>query len=92
MFQSLIRNSVVQLFGLLAKLGLHHLPAFNRVFLAFYAIYKQYFEAGPTAEMITTDRMSRLYGRPVEVRREDGRTLVWMSSEHGLPQVGEERR
>src|ERR1700738_3642727 len=47
MFQSLIRNSVVQLFGLLAKLGLHHLPAFNRVFLAFYAIYKQYFEAGP---------------------------------------------
>jgi FkbM family methyltransferase len=47
MFQSLIRNSVVQLFGLTAKLGLYRLPVFNRIFLALYAIYKQYFEAGP---------------------------------------------
>jgi len=42
-----LRNSVVHLFGLIAKLGIHHLPAFNRVFLALYAIYKRYFEAGP---------------------------------------------
>jgi len=47
MFQSLIRDSFVKLFGLIAKLGLHRLPMFDRVFLAFYAIYKQYFEAGP---------------------------------------------
>jgi FkbM family methyltransferase len=47
MFQNLIRNSAVKLFGLVAKLGLHRLPALNRVFLAFYALYKEYFEAGP---------------------------------------------
>jgi FkbM family methyltransferase len=47
MFQTLIRNSAVKLFGLTARLGLHHVPAFNRAFLALYAIYKRYFEAGP---------------------------------------------
>jgi FkbM family methyltransferase len=47
MFQSLIRNSAVKLFGLVAKLGLHRLPGLNRVFLLFYAVYKQHFEAGP---------------------------------------------
>jgi ABC-type Mn2+/Zn2+ transport system ATPase subunit len=37
------------------------------------------FEEGPTDETITSERMSHLYGRPVEVRREDGRALVWVS-------------
>lgn len=47
MLQSLIRDSAVRLFALIARLGLDRIPGFNRVFLAFYAIYKQYFEAGP---------------------------------------------
>jgi ABC-type Mn2+/Zn2+ transport system ATPase subunit len=41
---------------------------------------QDYFEAGPASEMITTPRMSKLYGRTVEVRRENGRTLVWISA------------
>jgi FkbM family methyltransferase len=47
MFQSLIRNSAVKLFGLVAKPGLHRFPGLNRIFLVLYAVYKQYFEAGP---------------------------------------------
>jgi FkbM family methyltransferase len=47
MFQSLIRNSAVQLFGLAAKLGVHRLPLFDRIFLVLYAGYKRHFEAGP---------------------------------------------
>jgi FkbM family methyltransferase len=47
MFQSLIRNSAVHLFGLAAKLGVHRLPMFERVFLVVYAGYKRHFEAGP---------------------------------------------
>jgi FkbM family methyltransferase len=47
MHQRLIGNLVVRLYGLIARLGIQRAPAFNRVFLAFYAIYKRYFEAGP---------------------------------------------
>jgi len=47
MFQNLIRNSVVRLFGLVAKLGVQRLPMFDRVFLVLYAEYKRHFEAGP---------------------------------------------
>jgi FkbM family methyltransferase len=47
MLVSFIRNSAVKLFGLTAKLGLHRLPLFKPAFLAFYAVYKRYFEAGP---------------------------------------------
>jgi FkbM family methyltransferase len=47
MFQSLIRNSAVQLFGLAAKLSVHRLPLFDRIFLVLYAGYKRHFEAGP---------------------------------------------
>jgi FkbM family methyltransferase len=47
MFQNLIRDSAVQLFGLATRFGVHHLPMFDRVFLLFYAEYKRYFEAGP---------------------------------------------
>jgi FkbM family methyltransferase len=47
MFQSLVRNFAVLSFGLVAKLGLHRLPIFDRIFLALYEIYKHYFEAGP---------------------------------------------
>lgn len=47
MLQNFIRNSAVQLFGLVSKLGVHRLPMFERVFLVLYAGYKQYFEAGP---------------------------------------------
>ena len=37
-------------------------------------------EAGPTDEYVSSERMSRLYGRPVEIRREHGRTLVWLAA------------
>ena len=37
-------------------------------------------ETGPTDEYVSSERMTRLYGRPVEVRREHGRTLVWLSA------------
>ena len=47
MLASLARDSVVRLFGLTARLGLHRLPLFNRVFLALYSVYKKYVEAGP---------------------------------------------
>jgi zinc/manganese transport system ATP-binding protein len=42
---------------------------------------QKYFEAGRAAEMITTERMSKLYGRTVEVRSEGSRTLVWISGD-----------
>ena len=41
---------------------------------------KKYFEAGPSKELISSERMSKLYGRPVELRYEDGRVLVWLSA------------
>ncbi len=47
MFQNLMRNSAVGLFGLVARSGLHRLPLIDRAFLFLYAIYKQYLEAGP---------------------------------------------
>jgi FkbM family methyltransferase len=47
MLQNLIRNSAVHLFGLVARLGVHRLPMFDRVFLLLYAGYKRHFEAGP---------------------------------------------
>jgi FkbM family methyltransferase len=47
MLVSFTRNSAVRLFGLTAKLGLHRLPVFKPAFLAVYAVYKGYFEAGP---------------------------------------------
>src|SRR5258708_37429120 len=47
MFQSLIKNSAVQLFALAAKLGIQRLPMFERIFLVLYAGYKRHFEAGP---------------------------------------------
>lgn len=47
MFHNLIRNSAVRLFGLAARSGIHRLPGIDRGFLALYAAYKRYFEAGP---------------------------------------------
>ena len=47
MLQNLIRNSAVNLFGLVAKFGLRRIALFDRAFLGLYAAYKQYFEAGP---------------------------------------------
>lgn len=47
MFQNLVRDAAVKLFGLVARLGLHRLPGLDRAFLASYAVYKRYFEAGP---------------------------------------------
>jgi FkbM family methyltransferase len=47
MLQNLIRDSAVKLFALIARLGVDRIPGFNRAFLACYAIYKRYFEAGP---------------------------------------------
>jgi FkbM family methyltransferase len=51
MFQNLIRNAAVRLFGLAARLGVHRLPMFERVFLALYAAYKHHFEAGPVKRL-----------------------------------------
>jgi ABC-type Mn2+/Zn2+ transport system ATPase subunit len=48
---------------------------------------KRSFEAGPTEALVTSEHMSRLYGRPVEVRREHGRALVWLSA-HETPTEG----
>ena len=42
-----MRAAVQRFNAITAKLGLRRSPVFNRVFLASYAIYKQYFEAGP---------------------------------------------
>src|SRR3977135_2308144 len=47
MFQSFMRNAAVLSYGLIARCGLHRFPVFHRIFLTFYAIYKQRFEAGP---------------------------------------------
>lgn len=45
-------------------------------------------EAGPTDEYVSSERMTRLYGRPVEVRREHGRTLVWLAAHEAAPPAG----
>jgi len=41
---------------------------------------KKYFALGPAREVVTSESMSALYGRPVEVRREEGRVFVWLSA------------
>ncbi len=45
-------------------------------------------EAGPTETLVSSERMTRLYGRPVEVRREHGRTLVWLSAHDATAVAG----
>ena len=45
--QKLIGNFLVRLFGLVARLGFHRIPVFEPAFLALYAGYKKYLEAGP---------------------------------------------
>jgi len=40
-------------------------------------------EHGPAVEMLTSEKLSRLYGLPIEVVRSQGRTLVWMASTPG---------
>lgn len=47
MFQSLVRDAAVKLFGLMAALGLQRFGPFNRLFLAAYGFYKRHVEAGP---------------------------------------------
>jgi FkbM family methyltransferase len=47
MLQNFIRNSAVRLFALVAKLGVHRLPMFDRIFRVLYMAYKRHFEAGP---------------------------------------------
>lgn len=41
--------------------------------------HQKFVATGPAAELITSQTMSELYGHPIEVRREDARTLVWLS-------------
>ncbi|MHB8878408.1 MAG: metal ABC transporter ATP-binding protein [Myxococcaceae bacterium] len=38
------------------------------------------FEQGPTAELLSAERMSRLYGRPISIERREGRTLVFVEA------------
>ncbi|MGC4114148.1 MAG: ATP-binding cassette domain-containing protein [Myxococcales bacterium] len=47
----------------------------------------KHFESGPATALLTSAHLSKLYGRPIEVRREGDRTLVWMASadEGGAP-------
>ncbi len=47
MLQDFIRDSAVRLFALVAKLGIHRLPMFDRIFRVLYMAYKRHFEAGP---------------------------------------------
>jgi FkbM family methyltransferase len=47
MFQSLLRDAAVKLFGLASALGLQRFGPFNRLFLAAYGFYKSHVEAGP---------------------------------------------
>lgn len=44
-------------------------------------------EFGAAADLLTSTRLSRLYGLPIEVAHEDGRSLVWMGGkgEAGSP-------
>ena len=37
-------------------------------------------EHGRAADLLTSEKLSRLYGLPIEVARENQRTLVWMAS------------
>lgn len=39
------------------------------------------FETGPTEQMLTAERLSRLYGQSVRVERRDGRTAVFIETE-----------
>ncbi len=40
----------------------------------------QRFEHGSAEQMVNSQQMTALYGRPVEIRREDGRVLVWVAA------------
>jgi ABC-type Mn2+/Zn2+ transport system ATPase subunit len=42
---------------------------------------KGYFALGPAQEVVTSEAMTALYGRPVEVRHENGRVFVWVSAQ-----------
>ena len=42
---------------------------------------KQYVETGPAETLVSSEHMTKLYGRAVEVRRENGRALVWLSGD-----------
>jgi manganese/zinc/iron transport system ATP- binding protein len=44
---------------------------------------RNYFALGPAREVVTSEAMSELYGRPVEVRYENGRVFVWLSANGG---------
>jgi FkbM family methyltransferase len=47
MVRNLIGNSIIRLYGLIVRLGVHRIPIFEPAFLTLYASYKKYFEAGP---------------------------------------------
>jgi ABC-type cobalamin/Fe3+-siderophores transport system ATPase subunit len=37
-------------------------------------------EHGRAADLLTSEKLSRLYGLPIEVARDNKRTMVWMAS------------
>ena len=41
---------------------------------------KGWVETGPAQQLVSSQNMTRLYGRPVEVRYENGRALVWLAA------------
>jgi FkbM family methyltransferase len=50
MFQKVLRDLAVKLFGVVAEIGFQS-SLFRRAFLALYSVYKQYLEAGPVDEL-----------------------------------------
>jgi ABC-type Mn2+/Zn2+ transport system ATPase subunit len=51
----------------------------------------QRFDTGSAEQMVTSEQMSKLYGRSVEIRRENGRVLVWLSAHDGNGNGGAHR-
>jgi ABC-type cobalamin/Fe3+-siderophores transport system ATPase subunit len=56
--------------------------------LAFVDKDKGLFRVGPLAEMLRPEALGALYGRAVEVREEQGRWLVYPTSERAGPSPG----
>jgi ABC-type Mn2+/Zn2+ transport system ATPase subunit len=43
------------------------------------------FESGPTESLLTSERLSRLYGQRMEVQRQNGRTVVFVEASRHAP-------
>lgn len=48
--------------------------------VAFVDSRTRVFETGPTLALLTSEKLTRLYGQPVQIERRDGRTLVYVEA------------